>query len=180
MSYTKKYIITGAPGTGKTTLLEALKVEGYPCMDEVSRKVIKQEQQNDSNGTPWQDLSKFTELVFKAFVDELNGNPQATFTDRSPLDLIAYHLVEGMPIPLLLERFPYLDKFSKKAFFAPTWPNIFEPDEQRQQTFNYCMELEKALLTVHLEKGFEMITLPKDNVPVRVTFVRKFINNSET
>ncbi|MCD8445075.1 AAA family ATPase, partial [Tenacibaculum finnmarkense] len=39
----KKYIITGAPGTGKTTLINLLK-NSFSCMDEVSRKVITEEQ----------------------------------------------------------------------------------------------------------------------------------------
>lgn len=179
MSYTKKYIITGAPGTGKTTLINALE-KHYPCMGEVSRKVIRSEQENGGNGTPWKDLGKFTELVFEASITELNENPEALFTDRSILDLIAYLEIEGKPIPKPIDRFPYHDKFCKKVFFAPTWQEIYHKDEQRQQEFDYCIELEKALVSIYEEKGFDIITLPKDTVTRRVNFVHSFVKTVDT
>ncbi len=172
--YTKKYIITGAPGTGKTSLLNVLE-QGYDCMEEVSRKVIASEQAKNSDGTPWQDLSKFVELVYESFVIDLKANPQALFTDRSLLDLIAYLEVEGKVIPGWLDQFPYHDHFYKKVFFAPTWGDIYHQDEQRQQTFDYCIQLAKALSKTYDEKGFEMHLLPKVNPEERSIFVKRLI-----
>ena len=34
----EKFVITGAPGTGKTTILNHLKKIGYSCIDEISKK----------------------------------------------------------------------------------------------------------------------------------------------
>ncbi|MEO0552375.1 MAG: AAA family ATPase [Bacteroidota bacterium] len=177
--YFKKYIITGAPGTGKTTLINALEKE-HPCMHEVSRKVIATEQKNSGNGTPWQDLSKFTKLVYTAFIAELDANPHAVFTDRSLLDLSAYLQVAGKSIPSSIDRFPYHDKFGQKVFFAPTWQDIYHKDEQRQQPFDYCIELENALLKTYGEKGFDIIQLPKDTVKRRVNFVRTIVKSAGT
>ena len=175
MHYTKKYIITGAPGTGKTTLIKALGKE-FSCMSELSRQVIIREQQSGGEGTPWQNLSKFAALVYEAFVQALETSSQALFTDRSMLDLIAYLQVAGKPISRELAQFPYLDKFREQVFFAPTWANIYHKDEQRQQEFAWCLELEKALVRVYAEKGFEIIQLPKHDVPNRVNFVTSIIN----
>ena len=61
--YPKKYIITGAPGTGKTTLINLLKPI-IPCMEEVARKVIISEQENNKNGVPWENINRFIELVY--------------------------------------------------------------------------------------------------------------------
>ena len=35
----KKIVLIGGPATGKTTLINALKTQGYYCMDEISRQV---------------------------------------------------------------------------------------------------------------------------------------------
>lgn len=170
--YSKKFIITGAPGTGKTTLINALK-KYYPCMDEVSRKVIAKEQKTGGHGTPWQDLSKFTELVFEIYVSELVANPEAMFTDRSILDLVAYLQVEGKPIPKNIDQFPYHSKFHKTVFFTPIWKLIYRKDEQRQQGIAYSLELERALEVNYDKKGFEIVKLPKDSVSNRVQFVQE-------
>ena len=36
------YIITGGPGSGKTSIIEALKNRGFLCVDEVARQIIQE------------------------------------------------------------------------------------------------------------------------------------------
>lgn len=172
--YTKKYIITGAPGTGKTTLINALEKE-YPCMHEVSRKIIVSEQQKGGKGMPWKDVNKFVTLVSEVSIAETRSNFEALFIDRSILDLIAYLQVAGKSVPSSILHFPYHDTFRKDVFFAPTWRHIYQKDEQRPQPFDYCLELEKALEMNYYEKGFNIIKLPKDTVSIRVNFVKGFL-----
>ena len=38
----KRIVITGAPGSGKTSLIKSLKLDGYTCIDEFSRKIFKE------------------------------------------------------------------------------------------------------------------------------------------
>ncbi|MEL7004398.1 MAG: AAA family ATPase [Bacteroidota bacterium] len=174
-SFTKKYIITGAPGTGKTKLINVLEKQ-YPCIHEVSRKVIMDEQKKGGDGMPWQDIDRFTQLVYEAFIVEISANPHALFTDRSMLDLIAYLRVEGKSVPSPLDQFPYNNKFFKTVFLAPTWEAIFHKDKQRLQEFDYCLELEKALIDAYEEKGFEIVWLPKGSTSDRSVFVEERIN----
>ncbi|MEM1340641.1 MAG: AAA family ATPase [Bacteroidota bacterium] len=175
--YTKKYIITGAPGTGKTSLINALEKK-YPCIHEVSRKVIISEQEKRGRGMPWQDVNRFTELVYEASIAELNANPQAVFTDRSILDLIAYLRLEGKTIPQQLGTFPYLTKFNQKVFFTPTWESIYRKDAQRLQDFEYCIALEKALYSLYRERGFKLVKLPKDTVGKRICLIYEKMNQT--
>ena len=42
----KRIVITGAPGSGKTSLIKSLKLDGYTCIDEFSRKILKQGKKN--------------------------------------------------------------------------------------------------------------------------------------
>ena len=39
---TKKVVITGGPGTGKTSIINHLKENGYLCYDEISREITLQ------------------------------------------------------------------------------------------------------------------------------------------
>ena len=167
---TKKYIITGAPGTGKTTLINLLKKEVL-CMDEVSRQVIIAEQKKGSNGVPWENIQRFTKLVYQQSIEALEIHKEAVFCDRSLLDLIAYLDVARELIPDYLNDFPYKDKFHTTVFFAPTWQDIYCKDAQRLQEFNYCKKLEKSLLEQYKKKGFNIVILPKSSPSTRVKFV---------
>ncbi|MBQ4802767.1 ATP-binding protein [Aquimarina sp. MMG015] len=160
-NFQKKHIITGAPGTGKTTLINNLK-NTIPCMDEVSRKVIIDEQKNNKKGTPWGDINRFTELVFRRTNQELL-NTNTLICDRSLLDLEAYLTVEDKVIPDYLTDFPYQETYHKIVFFTPTWFEIYCKDGQRLQEFEYCLRLEKSLLKLYKNKGFEIIILPKSS-----------------
>ncbi len=172
--YTKKYIITGAPGTGKTTLIDKLGEE-FSYIPEISRMVIKSEQEKGGNGMPWEDLDKFVALVCEASLAKIESNPHALFSDRSILDLIAYLEVEGKTIPSSIDNFPFHHKFEKKVFFAPTWRSIYQKDAQRPQEFDYCVALEKALEANYIKRGFDIIRLPKDTILIRVNFIHTFL-----
>ena len=43
------YVITGGPGTGKTSLIEELKIVGYQTVKEVARDIIKEQQQQETH-----------------------------------------------------------------------------------------------------------------------------------
>ena len=55
----QNYIITGAPGTGKTTIINALKKEGYSCAEEISRELIAEQIDIGGNILPWKDQIAF-------------------------------------------------------------------------------------------------------------------------
>ena len=54
----KKFIITGAPGTGKSSIINELIKRGYPCTKEISRELISK-QLNSKGEPPWKDQFSF-------------------------------------------------------------------------------------------------------------------------
>ena len=59
-----KIVITGAPGTGKTTIINQLKSLGYSCSDEISREIIAEQIAAGGDILPWKDLTVFSKSVF--------------------------------------------------------------------------------------------------------------------
>ena len=45
----KKIVISGGPGSGKTTLINLLKDKGYPCFEEFSRILIDRARKTGEN-----------------------------------------------------------------------------------------------------------------------------------
>ncbi len=176
MSLPKRYIITGAPSTGKTTLIQALSQQGFHCKEEVSRRVIIAQQQVNGNKTPWEDVSGFTQLVYTQTVKELAiDDSQITFVDRGLPDNMAYLKLHKKAIPNNFLDFNYKKYYHDTVFLLPLWKTIYKQDPQRLQNFEEARKLQDLLLETYLQLGFNINLLEKDTVSNRVSYILKNI-----
>ena len=75
----KKYIITGAPGTGKTSLINELNTRGYECSEEISRNVILEQLKKKGEALPWKDLTSFSLIVFNERLSQFKKQTKIKF-----------------------------------------------------------------------------------------------------
>src|SRR3546814_20487999 len=57
------HVITGGPGSGKSTLIEALAVEGFDHMPEAGRAIIRDQVAIGGAALPWADRAAFAALM---------------------------------------------------------------------------------------------------------------------
>src|SRR3546814_14105402 len=57
------HVITGGPGSGKSTLIEALAVEGFDHMPEAGRAIIRDQVAIGGAALPWADRAAFADLM---------------------------------------------------------------------------------------------------------------------
>src|SRR3989344_6176416 len=88
----EKYILTGGPGTGKTTMIQEFKRRGYRTFPEVARQIIAEEQGKEKGILPWTDLGSFQELVVERQVAQEKdvSTNKKIFLDRALPDNLAY------------------------------------------------------------------------------------------
>ena len=60
-SHNRFFVLTGGPGSGKTTLIEALEARGYATTEEAGRGVIREQMQGGGSGRvfiapPWKEI----------------------------------------------------------------------------------------------------------------------------
>jgi len=173
----KKYIITGAPGTGKSTLIEALENQGILCLKEISRQIIISEQNQGNDGMPWENIERFTELVFAKTKESLHASPQSVFCDRSLVDSLAYIKHKKKSIPDYLEHFSFQKYYHKTVFFAQPWKAIYKNDPQRPEDFEAQLLLSSQLEKTYNYLGFNLVVLPFVSVESRVAFVLEKLNS---
>lgn len=172
----KRYIITGAPGTGKTTLIDYLRNDGFVCFDEVSRKIIKQQQLINGNKTPWEDVAGFTKLVYEYTLKDLEMPISGiAFSDRGLADNIAYLKLRNHSVNPFFKTFDYHKFYHKKVFVLPLWKSIYTQDPQRLQSYKEAQKLYKLLLQEYEHLGFEFYELPKNTVESRIEFIKNNI-----
>jgi predicted ATPase len=172
----KKYIISGPPGSGKSTLINALEDKGIKCLKEVSRDVIIAEQNSGNNGMPWENIERFSHLVFEETKLRLQKEPDSVFSDRSLIDNIAYLKHANKKVEEELNNFNFNKYYQKIVFFASPWVEIYKQDPQRPQLFEEQIMLSEILIETYKKYDFQLVFLPFGTVKSRIEFVLKNIS----
>ena len=169
----QKYIITGAPGTGKTSIINELKRQGYYCINEYSREIIEQQIKNNGNILPWKDQIAFETKVSKERFKQYISSPKdcVCFFDRSNIDCIAYLKLNNLEPPAEMEKKINNSFFNKSVFYTPIWENIYITDNERKENIRTARKIENTIITTYKLKGYELIKVPKLSVKERVNFI---------
>jgi predicted ATPase len=100
-----RVVVTGGPGSGKTTLVEALERRGYATVPEAALQVI--DELNARRGVDGQKAWRLSHRAeFQALVlarqialEQAAGDPPVLFLDRGRLDGVAYCRFFAVPLP---------------------------------------------------------------------------------
>lgn len=176
----QKIIITGAPGTGKTSIIKELQNRGFKCYDEVARSVIKQEI-DKSEFLPWMDVIGFSKKVIEA--SQININDSAayptSFFDRGLPDTVAYLRVSNIEHDLGIgELLPSIN-YCKKVFITPFWADIYTTDSERRESESQAKKIEEALISTYQDYGFEIVNIEIGSIEDRTQFVLDVLSESE-
>ena len=175
----KKFVITGAPGTGKTSILNYLKIKGYNCIDEISREIISEQIAIDGEILPWKNISAFSERVFKLRESQLiNSKNTLTFFDRGLVDIDAYMKVDKLKIPNYLEESIKKNRYNKEVFYTPIWEEIYINDHERKESINHAKIIEYEILSSYTFYDYHLIKVPKGTVEERANFILSYIKKA--
>lgn len=167
------FVITGGPGSGKSTLIEALARLGLPHMPEAGRAIIKDQVAIGGLALPWADRGAFAELMLawemRSYGTALALSGPVIF-DRGIPDVAGYLRLCGLPVPGHVRRAAEMFRYNRRVFIAPPWPEIFVHDAERKQTLVEAEATYDALVGTYVELGYELVELPRDAVEERVRF----------
>ena len=66
------FVITGGPGVGKTTLLNALSTNGYKTIPEAARTIIREETSLNGDALSWKNKQLYTDKMIAASILDYN------------------------------------------------------------------------------------------------------------
>jgi predicted ATPase len=174
VSRSRKYIVTGGPGSGKSTLVEALGRKGLRCFPEVAREVIRREAARPGGVMPWTDLLAFSRLALPELIrqhDQAGELGGTCVFDRGLPDLLGYlrHGGHGIPEEFIAAHAAY--RYETTVFILPPWREIYVNDSERPQSFDLARSLHEAIRETYESLGYRMLELPKQPVADRCDIV---------
>ncbi|HEY7087618.1 MAG TPA: AAA family ATPase [Tepidisphaeraceae bacterium] len=168
------FVITGGPGSGKSTLTGALSELGIRHMPEGGRAIIQDQVAIGGSALPWSDRRSFAELMMawelRSYREALSHSGVVLF-DRGIPDVVGYLTLCGLQIPPHMLRAAGSFRYNRQVFIAPPWPEIYVRDEDRKQSFDEAVATYDAMVRVYSEQGYELTPLPKTSVAERARFV---------
>lgn len=168
------FVLTGGPGSGKTTLIAALERLGYRRSEEAGRAIIQAQSAIGGSALPWADRGAFAELMLSW---ELRSHAMAfgqdgpVFFDRGVPDVIGYLRLSGLAVAEHVRRAAALYRYNRRVFIAPPWEAIFAQDRERKQDFDEAVRTHEAMVEAYSAEGYELVALPLASVEERVRFV---------
>jgi predicted ATPase len=168
------FIITGGPGSGKTSLLDALEKMNYKRSVEAGRGIIQQQVAIGGRALPWDDKLLFAELMLSWEVRSYQIAEQwagIVFFDRGVPDVAAYLMLSNMPVPRYVQKAIETFHYNPPVFIAPPWREIFTQDRERKQDFEEAIRTYEALVETYTGNGYKLVELPYVSIEERVRFV---------
>jgi len=169
----RRYVITGGPATGKSTLLNVLSVRGYPIVPEAARIIIEREMAADSDCLPWRNLQKFQNTVSQTQFELENQYTQGeVFSDRSIIDGFAYSKLDGIVVPEVVIQ-NGRNRYDLVFLLEPL--PVYETDSSRKESREKALLIQKELESAYKEFRYSPIKVPVLSPEERADFVLNIV-----
>ena len=174
----KKIIITGGPGTGKTSLIEELRKNDFKCFDEISREITLKYREKGIEQLFLSDPNLFSQELLNGRIQQFNNsiNLQANcvFFDRGIPDIIAY--LNFKKADLSKKILKSIDKYRyDMIFLLEPWEDIYTSDKIRYESFDQVITIDSYIKNTYKEFGYNPIIVPKDNIRNRAFVILKIM-----
>lgn len=174
----KNYILTGAPGAGKTSLINEFQNRNYSTVKEVATDIITKEQLNGISA-PWKNSEFIDKIVdLQKTRQESIKSSRLCFFDRSPICTYALTIYLGFePSDSLLNELARIKEqkiYQKQVFFIENLGFITNT-EARKITFEESLKFEEIHKKIYLDFDYELIFINKAPTRIRIEQILQYI-----
>lgn len=173
----QKIVITGGPGTGKSTIIQKLTEKGYHCEPEISRAITLEAREQGVEHLFLSNPLLFSEELLEKRTKQYDNAPKknTVFFDRGIPDILAYlnyaRTVHEFDFNTVLN-----DRKFQKVFITPPWKLIHTTDNERYENFKETEEIHEQLLLTYQNFGYSPIEVPFGTPEERVRFILQHLD----
>ncbi len=173
------FILTGAMGAGKTTVLNKIREQGYFCIDEPARIILKEQRAIGGDGVPEKNPELFNKLMLERMISEYKNNlerNEVVVFDRGIPDIIAYADIlqtKKEMSEIAAEEFRY----NKHVFMFNGCEEIYTNDDERKIDFQTANNFGISLQNIYKDLNYTIIDVPLLTIEERAGFIISTINS---
>ena len=175
----KRYILTGTPGSGKTTILHELKSQGFRVVEEAATDVIARERRRGNLEPHVQPdfIDAIVRLQQHRQLEEAISPDGLQWYDRSPVCTLALSRYLGYPPSVsLLEELKRIEReriYQRQVFFIENL-GFCQPSEARKITFEESLVFEQIHEETYLSMGYDLIRIAPGALSERVHHIMEW------
>ncbi len=180
----KRIVITGGPGTGKTALIRHLEASGYYCLHEIIREMTLEAKNNGTAKAITNPLAfvpdplDFNRKILQGRIQQFwhaeDLQDPIVFYDRGIPDVIAYMRYFEQEYDHSFQE-PCEELRYDKAVVLPPWKAIYRQDEERMERFEEAVEIHHLLVDTYENCGYEVLRLEPGTLEERAAGLLEMI-----
>jgi predicted ATPase len=176
----RRYIISGAPGAGKTAIIRQLELDGFSVIEEAATDIIAAAHAQGVD-EPWRH-SSFLDAIARMQKDrQIRASHQpdeVQFHDRCAVCTAALAIYLGFPYtPFLAKELKRIQEeaiFERRVFFIRNL-GFITPSEARRISFEETLRFEKIHEETYRDFGFELVCVEPGSLAERASIIKAAI-----
>lgn len=168
----KVFVISGGPGTGKTSVINELGKE-FRVLPESAREVGEKDPRFAGKSVKETNQQEFQDAIFEFDKKQLQSLQEdwTVFADRGLGDTLAYCKIWGLKIkPELVE---YAKNFKYSGIFILDFLGSYVQDTLRQESREEQEKIHEMIIKTYQELGYKLVFVPFMPVEERVRFIKE-------
>src|SRR5277367_6118807 len=176
----KRFILTGAPGAGKTAVIRQLEIEGFSVVEEAATDIIALEQSRGVTAPHKHPsfIDSIVELQRRRQLRASDEPVEVQFHDRSPVCTAALAVFLGYPFSEALsgelKRIEMEAIYQKRVFFIQSL-GFITPTEARRINLKEAQRFERVHQEIYRTFGFELVPIAAGRVLDRVAAIKRCV-----
>ena len=174
----RRWIVTGTPGAGKTSIVDELARRGHAVVREAATDVVAAHPADDEH---WLRPAFLDDIVSLQRARELAPAPPGTshqVFDRSPVCTLALarHLERDVPT-LLADELARIERertYERRVFYVE-WLGFLTPTDVRRIDVEQTLAFDRTHRSTYTELGYELVDVPIATVAERADLVESVL-----